>query len=90
MTHSTLIGPQRRDFETLLIEEGPRPFNYEYAGALGKFLMEIEDRDAATAEGVTPFWLTFCTDHIYENCPAARRGGAAGTVGATTVRSLAS
>lgn len=65
-----------RNFDAVLAEEGDRPFAYTFTAPVVRALQEIEDRDAANYEPVSPWWITMCTDHIYENCPAGRRGGA--------------
>lgn len=67
--------PQRRDFETLLVEEGVRPFSLEYSAPIGRVLAEIVAYDQATKLPVRPWVLGECCDHIYPTCPAVVRTG---------------
>ena len=65
----------RDDFETLLVEEGERPFGLTYTSPIVRVFAEIHAFDRATRYPVRPWVLGECCDHIYPTCPAVVRTG---------------
>lgn len=65
----------RLDFETLLIEEGPRSFWLAYTAPIERVMAEFHHFDKATKIPVRPWIIGECCDHIYPTCPAVQRTG---------------
>lgn len=71
----TASAADRRDFETLLLEEGDRSYWLAYTSPIERAFTEIAAVDRAFRLPVRPWVIGECCDHIYPTCPHVVRTG---------------